>query len=206
MAFIYGILHSIGPGHGKMIVMSYFLTEKAKLLEVPVMAIQIAGTHILSAVIMVFLADISLRQILTNSIDKVYWIKIISYSLIIFIGIIFLLKKTFEQHIKKNVVNFNRGFLSVAAGMIPCTGALLILIFAMANDMIIMGIMLVIAIGLGIAATLSSVGIITMMTKNIVTAETVFTKGKNISIALEYLGIFIIISLGIIMLTLTISG
>lgn len=206
LSFIYGMIHSIGPGHGKIIIISYFLSEKPKLWEAPVMAIQVAATHIASALILVLLVNVSLRQVLTDSVDKVYWIKIISYSLITIVGIMLLGRKIFEKKLKEKILNLNRGILSIAAGMIPCTGALLILLFAMANNVLIAGIFMVIAIGLGIMTTLSAVGIVTMLTKKAATRETFFTRGKNISTALEYLGACAIVSIGAIMLTLTITA
>ncbi len=206
LSFIYGIIHSLGPGHGKMIVMSYFLSEKSKPWDAPVMGFQIAGVHIASAIILVLLVNVSLRQALSGSVDKLYWIKIISYALITLVGFVLLAKKIFEKKLKEKMINLNRGILAVAAGIIPCTGALLVLLFTMANNAMVMGIFLVIAIGLGIMTTLSAVGIITMSAKKAASRETFFTKGKNISVALEYLGACMIISLGLIMLTLTVTG
>ncbi len=206
LSFIYGIFHSLGPGHGKMIIMSYFLSEKSKLWDAPVMALQVAATHIASAIILVFLVNVSMRQVLTDSIDRIFWIKITSYALITLVGLVLLFKKVFEKKLKEKMLDLNRGVLSIAAGMVPCTGALLILLFAMANNVMITGIFLVIAIGLGIMTTLSAVGVITMLSKKAASGETFFTKGKNISTALEYLGACLIISLGAIMLVLTLAG
>ncbi len=206
LAFIYGVVHSIGPGHGKFIIVSYFLSEKSKFWEAPLMAAQIAAVHIISAISVIFLLNVSMRNVLTDSIEKVFWIKIISYSLIILVGLILLFKKIFEKQIKEKVENLNQKMLAVAAGMIPCTGALLILLFSMANDALIMGIFLVIAVGIGIASTLTAIGFATIASKTILTQETIFTRGKNISTTLEYLGAFAIISLGIVMLTITVIG
>jgi len=203
LAFIYGIIHSLGPGHGKMIVVSYFLSEKPKPWEAPLMGLQIAGTHVASAIILVLLVNVTMRQVLTDSVDKVYWIKIISYSLITLVGLGLLFRKIFERKIKEKMWKLNRGVLSIAAGMIPCTGALLILLFTMANNNLITGIFLVIAIGLGIMTTLTAVGIITIQTHKAVTAETFFTKGKNISTVLEYIGALAIVSLGAVMLSVS---
>ncbi len=206
LSFLYGIAHSLGPGHGKIVIMSYFLSEKAKPWEAPVMAFQFSATHILSALIIVLLVNISIRQAMSGSVDKIYWVKLISYTFITLIGIILLAKKLFEKKIKEKMLNLNRGILAVSSGMVPCTGAMLILLFAMANNAMIAGILLVIAIGLGIMTTLSAVGLISMLTKKAAAQETFFTKGKNISTALEYLGACAIIALGAIMLTLTASG
>lgn len=202
LSFLYGVIHSLGPGHGKMVVMSYFLSEKAKPWEAPVMALQVSTAHIASAIILVLFVNVSLRQAVTGSVENIHWIKVVSYSLITLVGFALLFKKLFEKKLKEKMININRGILAVAAGMIPCTGALLILLFAMANNALVVGIFLVIAIGLGIMTTLSILGLITLYTKKLAGRETFFTKGKNISVALEYIGACLIIVLGTIMLTL----
>jgi len=51
------------------------------------------------------------------------------------------------------------GLLSLAVGAVPCTGALLVLLFGMANDLLLPSIALVVAISLGMALALSGVGI-----------------------------------------------
>ncbi len=51
------------------------------------------------------------------------------------------------------------GLLSVAVGAVPCTGALLVLLFGLANDLLWPSITLVVAISLGMALALSGVGI-----------------------------------------------
>jgi len=30
VSFLYGLIHALGPGHGKMVIASYFLTKKYK--------------------------------------------------------------------------------------------------------------------------------------------------------------------------------
>ena len=51
------------------------------------------------------------------------------------------------------------GLLSLAVGSVPCTGALLVLLFGMANDLLWPSFALVVAISLGMALALSGVGI-----------------------------------------------
>ncbi len=51
------------------------------------------------------------------------------------------------------------GLLSLAVGAVPCTGALIVLLFGLANDLLWPSITLVIAISLGMALALSGVGV-----------------------------------------------
>ena len=53
LAFLYGILHSIGPGHGKLIILSYFTAYEAKWPSAIMMGFQIAFIHGLSAIVLV---------------------------------------------------------------------------------------------------------------------------------------------------------
>ena len=206
LAFIYGMVHSLGPGHGKLLMSSYFLSEKPKLLEAPVLAFQISAIHIASAIVMVFLLNLTLDQVLTVGYEKAFWGKIISYSFTIFVGMLLLFKKIFANKLEESSISLNRIVLPLAAGMVPCTGALLVLLYSMANNTLFMGVIMVIAIGLGIATTLTALGIVTLISKKVVTLETPFTKGRNIGLTFEYIGVFAIITLGIVMLTLTLAG
>ena len=58
-AFLYGVLHTLGPGHGKVVVVSYFVSRDARLWRGVLMGVQIAVTHVLSAVALFWLADLA---------------------------------------------------------------------------------------------------------------------------------------------------
>ena len=51
------------------------------------------------------------------------------------------------------------GFLALAAGMVPCPGAVLIMLYAVANDMIVPGFLLVAAMSLGIGLSICVFGV-----------------------------------------------
>ncbi|HOO70139.1 MAG TPA: hypothetical protein PK926_00135 [Spirochaetota bacterium] len=52
-SFLYGIIHSLGPGHGKSLISSYFLTEEARIRKALVAGPMIALLHGMSAVVVV---------------------------------------------------------------------------------------------------------------------------------------------------------
>ena len=61
VAFAYGAVHALGPGHGKFVVVSYFLGREARVMRGVVMAVQIAIVHVIAAIVIVWLADLVLR-------------------------------------------------------------------------------------------------------------------------------------------------
>ncbi len=156
LAFIYGIVHSLGPGHGKAVVVSYFLSNRSKAWKVPLMGFYIAFTHILTAIGLVVFADISIRQVIIDPDRQLYLFKLFSYSFIALIGLFLLIKnfiKISNKVIKEEMVG-------VFAGMVPCIGSLLVLLFAMANNILIIGVLITFAIAAGIAVTVTAFGFI----------------------------------------------
>jgi ABC-type nickel/cobalt efflux system permease component RcnA len=57
----------------------------------------------------------------------------------------------------------HRRLLAVAAGFVPCSGAILILTFAIANGILISGLAMVLAIAVGMALTLAGLGLASML-------------------------------------------
>jgi ABC-type nickel/cobalt efflux system permease component RcnA len=57
----------------------------------------------------------------------------------------------------------HRRLLAVAAGFVPCSGAILILTFAIANGILASGLAMVLAIAVGMALTLAGLGLVSML-------------------------------------------
>ena len=60
------------------------------------------------------------------------------------------------------------GALSLGVGLVPCTGAVLILLYAMANDILFAGVLLVVAIAAGMALTMGALGVLSIVARNAV--------------------------------------
>ena len=67
----YGVLHALGPGHGKTLVASYFLGRKRRggYLQGLLVSMAASGAHVASAVILVLAASALLRP-LSGSLDQ----------------------------------------------------------------------------------------------------------------------------------------
>ena len=188
-AFIYGAVHAVGPGHGKLVVASYFVGREAKVWRGIAMGFQIAVTHVVAAVIMVWLVDISFRHFIGGSPAQSIWIRIVSYGVIALIGIYMLghairnawMAKRFgfhhlnnsdhhHHHASKNDSHDLRqqSFLALIAGFVPCTGAVLVMLFALANGIVGAGVILVAAISVGMALTMSAFGVFSILFRRLV--------------------------------------
>jgi ABC-type nickel/cobalt efflux system permease component RcnA len=60
------------------------------------------------------------------------------------------------------------GWLALAVGSVPCTGALLVLLFGMANGLLVPAILMVVAISLGMALAMSGIGVLAIAGRNLV--------------------------------------
>ncbi|MDJ0947586.1 MAG: hypothetical protein QNJ94_01565 [Alphaproteobacteria bacterium] len=214
LAFAYGAIHTLGPGHGKFIVLSYFVGEDAQIRRGFFMGTQIAVFHVLSAIVVVILADFLLRRAFGGAPAEIPAVRMVSYGSIAVIGAYMFWRavKRVRTGGAAHTAGCDHGhgkgeqsLLSLAVGTIPCTGALLILLYALANDMLLQGVLLVVAISAGMAVTMSVLGILSIVARRLVTArlgrESV-TAGR-LSIALNFVGATVVTLIGAGLFTAT---
>ena len=184
LSFLYGIFHAAGPGHGKMVTTTYFLTHKSNWRAGAMMGSAIAIVQAVSAVLIVgilaLVLDFSARWITRQAI----WIEIASYGLVLGIGGLMLWRALRGRdacghrlgdshdhshdhdhaHDHTPSERFDRKELghlmitSAAVGVRPCTGALLLLLFTFANGLAWIGVAGVFAMAFGVAITVTLIG------------------------------------------------
>jgi nickel/cobalt transporter (NicO) family protein len=197
LAFAYGVVHALGPGHGKVVVASYFLGRDAQIGRGLMMGLQIAVFHVLSAIVIVALADLVLRQAFGSAPAEVAGVRLTSYGLIALIGATMLFQAIRRSRLRRAGIEVGHdccghdhshadhhhgkhahgarraqeGALSLGVGIVPCTGAVLILLYALANDILLPGLLLVVAIAAGMAITMGALGMLSILARNAVTAR-----------------------------------
>ena len=180
VAFAYGAIHAFGPGHGKFVVVSYFLGREARVMRGVVMALQIAIVHVIAAIVIVWLADLVLRGGFGLGLSDVPGVRAASFLIIVGIGLYMLYQAVraslrarghgahahhhdhghhHHHHGHSHGSKAEGGILALAAGMVPCPGAVLIMLYAVANDMIVPGSLLVAAMSLGIGSSICVLGV-----------------------------------------------
>ena len=181
VAFAYGAVHALGPGHGKFVVVSYFLGREARVMRGVVMAVQIAIVHVIAAIVIVWLADLVLRGGFGLGLSDVPGVRAASFLIIVGIGA-YMLYQAVRASLRRRANDTHGhdhghghdhrhghshshggraegGILALAAGMVPCPGAVLIMLYAVANDMIYPGSLLVAAMSLGIGSSICVLGV-----------------------------------------------
>lgn len=172
LAFLYGVVHAAVPGHGKTVVGSYFVANRARwrsgLFMGGVISLLKGVTAIAIVVVMSLL--LHLKEMTTANQDAV--IGCISYGLVVVIGgVVFWRAATWRgcghdhgaathryDH-GHGGASFQR-ILIAATGVVPCSSAVIILLFALANNVMGVGIAAVAAESLGMAVTVSAVGML----------------------------------------------
>lgn len=227
-SFIYGVLHAAGPGHGKLVVASYFTAKKAPLKTGILMGSVIALTQAIAAILMVAVLAMVMGGSQLEIIDQTTLLEVVSYGLILAIGLYMTYgaltgKATcghdhdhdHEEHGHGHHHGHSHGpdpnaretWLArvagkwlgprgevIAVGMVsgvrPCTGSILVLLFAVANGVFVLGIIASFMMAAGVAITISALGIGAIVLRNSVAGDDAAPKsparaflGKTLSIA-----------------------
>jgi nickel/cobalt transporter (NicO) family protein len=237
--FIYGVVHAIGPGHGKVIVSSYVLANenslKRGLWVVGLSSLLQALTAI--AVVLGFYYLLAVTRAEAESLAGL--LEIISFSLIGIIGLLLVAKglrdlvraflparhhghhhphnhdcgcdhahvpppKTLEQ--SKGIAELATMIISI--GIRPCSGALLLLFFACMVDLILPGVLAVLAMAVGTALSTGALAIIAVKSRQLA-LRLVESSAKRLVVlqaGLRLLGGTVLVLMAAFFLTAQISG
>ena len=162
-AFLYGVIHSAGPGHGKAVALSYILSCKPKLAQSLMFGNLVALTHGLSGIFLVLSVKFILHVSITQSLETMTYItQIISFSLIGTMGLMIFLKsllnwfkKSPESDQKQNWLFVSPILTAFAVGLIPCPGVVMVMLFAISLNLTGLGIFLGSCIAVGMASTIT---------------------------------------------------
>jgi len=183
MAFAYGVLHAAGPGHGKAVAVSYLLSRSKKPGRGIILGNLTALFHGLSGVGLVLIVHFALRKSITGSLESTARAtQIISYSLIVLLGAVLLVKSlvSLRRHTgNKGSSNSGRSeeklmhpmAVALAVGMIPCPGVVLVMLFCLSLNVMGLGLLLAFSVTLGMGVTISAVGVVGCCPKRMITCR-----------------------------------
>ena len=198
LSFGYGIFHAAGPGHGKMVTTTYFLSRDAGWKQGVTMGCLIAAVQAVSAIILVgsltLILNLGPAAVTKNGLIM----EAVSYALIAGLGALMALRiiqgrddccdhhgpghhhthhdcehhandhdghghrhSHEHEHAHAPAIQTSWQMIStgIVAGLRPCTGSILVLLFTLANGMFLIGIGAAFAMALGVAITVSLIGL-----------------------------------------------
>lgn len=198
--FLYGVLHAAGPGHGKAVVATYFLTHRAQWLRGITTGFAIAAIQAVTAILLVTALAVALGVALTQVLDRAVMIELLSYGLIAGLGLFMLYRVATGQaacghdhgeghgdghgHDHEPGTPDRSGLrgwidrilpedlapLAVAVGIRPCSGAIILLLFTLANGIFLIGAIATFSMALGTALTVSLAGLLAIAARRSITA------------------------------------
>ena len=196
VCFGYGVVHTLGPGHGKAVVVAYFLdsTKPRAWIEGVFAGSWIAFTHTLAALLLAGALKLFFGAGLFGALREVRNVEILSYTLILLIGFWRLwagLTGRLHEHAHGDHHDHNHDhdhdhdrhhhaparrtvagwLLLTAAGIAPCAGALIVVLLSLALGVAWAGVIGVIAIALGMAITLSAIGMASMVAHRLIIGD-----------------------------------
>ena len=177
LSFLYGLFHAAGPGHGKFVVAAFFLANRASPRDGVIMSGLIALTQALVAIGLVSVFALTLDAGTLELIGNATWVELASYALIVLLGLWMIWGGIIgrgcshergpggpHEHERGDSGPAEPGLramvpAAVAAGLRPCTGSVIVLLFTLANGIFIVGILGSLVMALGVAITVSAIGL-----------------------------------------------
>lgn len=222
LSFLYGILHSVGPGHGKLIISTFLATQPAKLKHGVVLATLAALMQALVAIALVsalvHILGHSMRDVnlSSNTLIRASFIAMVLlgagltlHSLKSLYQFLFLTrgKECHHHGLEANQINNATGIKSyiaiiVSIGIRPCSGAIMVLLFANVAGMYWLGVLSALLMAAGTAITTSCIALMTITGKKVMqrciqSDNTSFF--SLVAITLRLLGAVAILLLGVIL-------
>ena len=192
VCFGYGVVHTLGPGHGKAVVVAYFLdsTKPHAWIEGVFAGGWIAFTHTLAALLLAGGLKAFAFVGVFGALREIRNVEIVSYTLILLIGFWRLwagLTGRLHEHghgdhhdhhdhaddhhqrpARRTIAGW---LLLTAAGIAPCAGALVVILLSVALGVVWAGVIGVIAIAFGMAITLAAVGMASMVAHRLIIGD-----------------------------------
>jgi len=205
IAFLYGLVHAIGPGHGKALVALYFTSNKSDYKKAFKMGYLISLIHAASAMIFTFGIFLILKTMFRRHFSELtHTTMMISAVMIIGVGL-YLVYEAYKDKgkIEKKVKTKNKSEFAVAfsAGVVPCPGVMTIVLFNIILGHYLLGVAAAIAMSIGMGLTISLAGIFSIA----INKKTTTKLDKN-TYLLEMIGGGLIILLGSFLLLGAMGG
>ena len=178
-AFGWGALHALSPGHGKAMVAAYLVGTRGRPRHAVALGATVTVTHTIG-VFALGVVTLALSQYVLA--EQLYpWLTLVSGLMVLTVGGAVL--RTRFRHARAHASDAHhhhdhhhhhdlswRGVLGMgtAAGLIPCPSALVVLLAAISQHEIGLGLVLIAAFSLGLAATLTGLGLAVVSARHVI--------------------------------------
>ena len=159
-AMLFGTIHALMPGHGKIVLVSYHLGKPSSAIAAFANGTILALTHVGLAVALVLAGYAVISKAFAYG-GRTPQFEAASGSLIILIGA-YLLWAALNH---RNSERADGRALAVATGMIPCPLTTFVLTYAMAKGVLAPGLLVTAAMAFGMVITIGGVALIAALAR-----------------------------------------
>jgi nickel/cobalt exporter len=163
-AFGWGAVHALSPGHGKAMVAAYLVGTRGTARDALGLGLTVTVTHTIGVFALGAVTLALSAYVLPE--DLYPWLNLASGLLVLGVGGAVLRSRVrrarhHHHHHHHHTPMTRRGLLAMgaSAGLIPCPSALVVLLGAIAQHEVALGLLLIVAFSAGLAATLTALGI-----------------------------------------------
>lgn len=213
-SFIYGIIHALGPGHGKSLVAAYFLGNNRSIPKALSIASLIGVVHTFSAFILTFTLYYILNTYLSEYFEDLEYVTIKISAMVIILIALYLLYKKLPKKQKKvplwsaeNPTEHQSGCgcgackststdlgIILSAGIVPCPGTITIFVFALSFGAYMVGFLSAVFMSLGMSIVIFGAALLSLKVRKSTSGN------ERFRILLDYGSLLFIFSLGMILL------
>jgi nickel/cobalt exporter len=230
VAFGWGALHALSPGHGKAMVAAYLIGARGTARHAIGLGAIVTFTHTIG-VFALGLVTLALSQYILPE-DLYPWLNLVAGLLVVTVGLGVLRSRVrwmrkrhthapLHQHphghdhdhahdhahdhghdhghdhqIPDRVTWKGLAGMGAAAGLIPCPSALVVLLGAIAQHEVGLGLVLIVAFSLGLAMTLTALGLVVVYARRLTTR---LSLPGRLTAALPALSAVLIVGVGFVL-------
>lgn len=226
-AFLYGVFHAIGPGHGKVVIGSWLVSRRARITWGLSACFLSALVQALTAIAVVALLSGVAALAPKDLMAQAAWLEVASYGLIAAMGGVMAWNALrgrascghdhshdhhgccghHHHHEHKEESPRTLWAMAAAIGFRPCSGAILVLLFTLANGLFWAGIAATFAMAAGVGLTVSGIGLSALGLNRLLDRGAGHSRrGKMLRKALSLAGAAAIILLGVTLLLGSLQG
>jgi nickel/cobalt transporter (NicO) family protein len=178
VAMFWGAAHALTPGHGKAIVAGYLVGSRGTPRHAVYLGLIVTATHTAGVFALGFVTLLLSRFLVPEQLYP--WLTVASGLLVVGVGVTVLAGRVRHarahahghEHHHQPAHDHDHGYgrggllgVGVAAGLLPCPSALVVLLGAIALHRVGLGLALILAFSVGLAATVTAVGLVAVLAR-----------------------------------------
>jgi len=195
LAAVFGMVHALMPGHGKTVIVSYYLGRSSGLLGSVGTSAILVLTHVGTAVVLVLAGYLVIRRTIGGA-GRAPAFEVASAILVMAIGA-WLLFRAMRPHEHAAATTDGR-VLAFVTGLVPCPLTTFIMVYAATQGIIAAGLLVTAGMASGMVATIAAFALAAVLLRDqfLAVLERTHHLRRQAGRALELASAMVIIAFG----------